>query len=343
MKKFIWIGFVISCIAVIFIGLQFYDDIFKPNISFSDSKVKYIDIKLGEDFNDVLKKLTDINLIDKNSFKWVASKKKYINNIKPGRYLIKSGMNNNDLVNLLRSGYRASIKLTFNNIRTVQDFVSEVSKSLEMDSISLINAIYDKDFLLYNNLTYDNVSCIFIPNTYDVYWNISCDDFLNRMLLEYKVFWNGERTLKSNLMNLSLTEVSTLASIVQEEQSIKYDERPMIAGLYLNRINQNMKLESDPTLKFALKDFTIKRVLNKDKKVLSPFNTYKHKGLPPGPICFPSINSIDAVLNYEKHNYIFMCAKEDFSGYHNFAVNYKKHLKNARRYQKMLSKKKIFR
>ena len=163
------------------------------------------------------------------------------------------------------------------------------------------------------------------------------------MMREYKTFWNRERRKKAAKLELSYSEISTLASIVEKEQNIRSDERPKIAGLYLNRIQQGMKLESDPTLIFALQDFNINRVLNKDKKVDSPYNTYKFKGLPPGPICIPSINSIDAVLNFEKHDYIFMCAKDDFSGYHNFATTYKQHLVNARKYQRMLNKKKILR
>ena len=192
-------------------------------------------------------------------------------------------------------------------------------------------------------LSDDNVACIFIPNTYEFYWNTSADQFVKRMLKEYQKFWNNDRKAKADKIKLNYYEVATLASIVEKEQNIKRDERPEIAGLYLNRIKKKMKLESDPTLIFALDDFTIKRVLNKDKKVDSPFNTYKHRGLPPGPICIPSINAIDAVLNASNHKYIFMCAKEDFSGYHNFAKTYAKHLLNARKYQKALNKRKIMR
>jgi UPF0755 protein len=184
---------------------------------------------------------------------------------------------------------------------------------------------------------------LFIPNTYEFYWNTSAEQFVNRMLKEYKSFWDTTRKAKADKIELNYYEVATLASIVEKEQNIKRDERPEIAGLYLNRIKKKMKLESDPTLIFALGDFSIKRVLNKDKKVDSPFNTYKHKGLPPGPICIPSINAIDAVLNASSHKYIFMCAKEDFSGYHNFAKTYVKHLVNARKYQKALNKRKIMR
>ena len=342
-RKFILLSFLISCFAGILLCIQLYKNVFNTNIVFSGDKEKLLFINSDDDFNNVLNKLSDINLLNINTFKWVANKKKYIQNIKPGRYLINKEMSINDLINLLKSGNQTPVKITFNNTRTINDFVSNISSSLEIDSVSLLNAIYDKNFLLNNKLTNENVGCIFIPNTYEFYWNVSSEGFLNRMLLEYDKFWNNDRIKKSKLIPLNLNEISILASIVQMEQNIKYDERPIIAGLYLNRINQNMKLESDPTLIFALKDFSLKRVLNKDKKVLSPYNTYKNKGLPPGPICMPSINAIDAVLNFNKHNYIFMCAKEDLSGYHNFAVTYKKHLKNARRYQKMLSKKKIFR
>lgn len=342
-RKFILLSFLISCFAGILLCIQLYKNVFNTNIVFSGDKEKLLFINSDDDFNNVLNKLSDINLLNINTFKWVANKKKYIQNIKPGRYLINNEMSINDLINLLKSGNQTPVKITFNNTRTINDFVSNISSSLEIDSVSLLNAIYDKNFLLNNKLTNENVGCIFIPNTYEFYWNVSSEGFLNRMLLEYDKFWNNDRIKKSKLIPLNLNEISILASIVQMEQNIKYDERPIIAGLYLNRINQNMKLESDPTLIFALKDFSLKRVLNKDKKVLSPYNTYKNKGLPPGPICMPSINAIDAVLNFDKHNYIFMCAKEDLSGYHNFAVTYKKHLKNARRYQKMLSKKKIFR
>ena len=200
------------------------------------------------------------------------------------------------------------------------------------------------DFIKKLDLTRDKAGCIFIPNTYEFYWNTSARDFVERMLIEYKKFWSQKsRKNKADRLGLNWYEISVLASIVEKEQNIKYDERPKIAGLYLNRLEKKMKLESDPTLIFAIGDFDIKRVLNKDKKIDSPYNTYLNQGLPPGPICIPSINSIDAVLNHENHGYIFMCAKEDFSGYHNFAFDYSSHLVNARKYQRALNKKKILR
>jgi len=282
-------------------------------------------------------------LINANSFEWLAKQKKYTSNIKAGRYKINRALNNNDLVNLLRSGKQTPIKVTFNNLRNKEQLAGRIASQIEADSLSIINYITDTTFLNKLQLTTDNVACLFIPNTYEFYWNTSVEGFVNRMVKEYSSFWNSSRKKKAAAIKLNYYQVSALASIVEKEQNIKRDERPDIAGLYLNRLKKRMKLESDPTLIFALNDFTIKRVLNKDKKVDSPYNTYKHKGLPPGPICIPSINAIDAVLNASDHKYIFMCAKEDFSGYHNFAKTYAKHLINARRYQKALNKRKIMR
>ena len=335
-------------LGLIFSGLLGYDlykKILKNNIEFGDGiEERYIFIESNSDFSDVIALLESYDLLlDVNSFKWVAEKKNYISNIKPGRYFIDRDMNNNDLVNLLRSGKQSPVKVTFNNVRSLQDVSSKLSQYLEADSNQIYMSFIDNKFLSDNQLNINNVISVFIPNTYEFYWNTSADDLRARMMREYKTFWNRERRKKAAKLQLSYSEISTLASIVEKEQNIRSDERPKIAGLYLNRIQQGMKLESDPTLIFALKDFNINRVLNKDKKVDSPYNTYKFKGLPPGPICIPSINSIDAVLNFEKHDYIFMCAKEDFSGYHNFATTYKQHLVNARKYQRMLNKKRILR
>ena len=251
-------------------------------------------------------------------------------------------LNDNDLINLLRSGSQIPIQLTFNNMRTKEQLAARVAEQIEVDSSSIIQYITDSTFLIENNLTYDNVACLFIPNTYEFYWNTSVEAFVSRMINEYNTFWNN-RYNKAQQINLNYLEISILASIVEKEQNIRTDERPDIAGLYLNRIKKRMRLESDPTLIYALGDFTINRVLNKDKKVDSPYNTYINYGLPPGPICIPSINAIDAVLNASKHDYIFMCAKEDFSGYHNFSRTYTRHLINAKKYQKALNKYNIMR
>jgi UPF0755 protein len=334
-----------ALVGVSYFAYDLYKKILKINTSFGDDiKEQYINIQSNDDFSDVIALLENKNLlVDINSFKWVSEKKNYINNIKAGRYFINKNMNNNDLVNLLRSGKQSPVKVTFNNIRTLGEVSSKLSEFLEADSNEIHRSFIDPNFLKKNNFNTNNIISIFIPNTYEFYWNTSAEKLRKRMLKEYNSFWNRTRRNKAAKIKLTYAEISALASIVEKEQNIKKDERPMIAGLYLNRINQNMKLESDPTLIFALKDFSINRVLNKDKKVNSPYNTYKYKGLPPGPICIPSINSIDAVLNASDHDYIFMCAKEDFSGYHNFATNYRQHLVNARKYQRMLNKKKILR
>jgi len=324
---------------------ELYSRVYQPNIILpNDASEKYIYIPTGAEFTDVVKVLSENGLlINANSFEWLAATKKYTNNIKPGRYIINRNLNNNQLINLLRSGRQTPIKVTFNNLRNKEQLAGRIASQIEADSLSIINYITDTTFLNKLQLTTDNVACLFIPNTYEFYWNTSVEGFVNRMVKEYSSFWNSSRKKKAAAIKLNYYQVSALASIVEKEQNIKRDERPEIAGLYLNRLKKRMKLESDPTLIFALNDFSIKRVLNKDKKVDSPYNTYKHKGLPPGPICIPSINAIDAVLNASDNKYIFMCAKEDFSGYHNFAKTYAKHLINARKYQKALNKRKIMR
>jgi UPF0755 protein len=323
---------------------ELYSRVYQLNIVLPDNAEKYIYIPSNSEFTDVVKILLENGLlINANSFEWLAKQKKYDTNIKAGRYRINRALNNNDLVNLLRSGKQIPIKVTFNNLRNKEQLAGKIGSQIEADSLSILKYITDTTFLNKLKLNTDNVACLFIPNTYEFYWNTSVEGFVNRMVKEYSDFWNSSRKKKAAEIKLNYYQVAVLASIVEKEQSIKRDERPEIAGVYLNRLKKRMKLESDPTLIFALGDFTIKRVLNKDKKVESPFNTYKNKGLPPGPICIPSINAIDAVLNASEHNYIFMCAKEDFTGYHNFAKTYAKHLINARKYQKALNKRKIMR
>lgn len=344
-RKFLISFSVIVLIGGAGMGYELYSRVYQPNVILPENtSEKYIYIPSNSDFTKVIDVLSENGLlINYNSFEWLAKQKKYDTNIKPGRYKIDRALNNNELINLLRSGRQPPIKVTFNNLRTKEQLAGKIASQIEADSLEIIEYISDTTFQNKLGLTDNNVACIFIPNTYEFYWNTSAESFVNRMLKEYKKFWNKDRKSKAEKINLNYYEVAILASIVEKEQNIKRDERPEIAGLYLNRIRKRMKLESDPTLIFALGDFSIKRVLNKDKEVESPFNTYKHKGLPPGPICIPSINAIDAVLNASSHKYIFMCAKEDFSGYHNFARTYAKHLVNARKYQKALNKRKIMR
>ncbi|MAU36806.1 MAG: aminodeoxychorismate lyase [Flavobacteriales bacterium] len=342
--------FIIAFIIIIIIGAlglvyELYSRVYHPNVLLSkDSVEKYIYIPTNSSFNEVVDILSENGLlINSSSFVWLAKQKKYNVNIKPGRYRIDRALNNNELVNLLRSGRQDPVKVTFNNLRTIEDLAGNIANQIEADSVSILEYVGDVLFQRTLGLDDHSLACIFLPNTYEFYWNTSAEEFVSRMLKEYSNFWNTKRKQKADSLKLSYYEVSILASIVEKEQNIKLDERPEIAGLYLNRIKKGMKLQSDPTVIFANGDFSIRRVLTKDLKIDSPYNTYLYKGLPPGPICIPSINAIDAVLNANKNNYIFMCAKEDFSGYHNFAVNSREHSRNAKKYRRALNKRKIMR
>jgi UPF0755 protein len=344
-KKIIISFFVLLLIAGSIFTYQLYQKIYKPNVILKNGKSQAeLFIPTGSDFEQVKEILVKNNFIDDAaSFEWVAHKKNYINKVKPGRYIIKKGMNNNDLVNLLRSGAQTPVKVSFHNIRFKEELAGIVSKQIEADSLSLISLLNDDETAKKYGFNKETFITMFIPNTYEMYWNTSADEFIARMAKEYKVFWNEDRKAKARKLGLSQSEVTILASIVQAEQNAKINEQPVVAGLYLNRLNLNMPLQCDATLKFANNAFHVQRVLNEDKNIDSKYNTYKYPGLPPGPINLPEINAIDAVLNAEKHNYLYMCAKEDFSGYHNFTSSYKQHLINAKKYQSELNKRKIYR
>jgi UPF0755 protein len=241
---------------------------------------------------------------------------------------------------MLKSGNQEPVKLYFQNIRLKENFVGMVSKKLEADSLSMTKLLDSTEFVQAYGFTPDNVYTLFIPNSYEFYWNTDAKTFFTKMFENYQQFWNEERLAKAKKLNLSPAEVSVLASIVDSEALVDR-EMPIIAGLYLNRLRRGIKLEADPTVIFANKDFSIRRVLNKHLRKESPYNTYIHTGLPPGPITMPSIAAIDAVLNAKNHNYIYMCAKEDFSGTHNFASNLSEHLANAKRFQQALNDRNI--
>ena len=272
-----------------------------------------------------------------STFRLVSKLKRYEGHVKPGYYEIADGTSNFNLVRMLAAGRQSPIKLTFNNIRTQQELAGRLSSVLEMDSLTALNMLMDNKSLKKYGVDSLTVLALFIPNTYEMYWNEKPEALMDRMKKEYDKFWNDNRKSKLAATGLSQLEVSILASIVEEEQNVRLDEQPAIAGLYINRQRKGMKLESDPTVKFALQDFTIKRVLNWMLTKDSPYNTYKYAGLPPGPIRIPSIHALDAVLNFKKSNYIYMCAKEDLSGYHNFAVTEAEHKANAIKYQHKLN------
>ena len=257
-----------------------------------------------------------------------------------GAYRITDDMNVVEVYELLTSGNASPIRITFHNLRTKEDFARSMSRQLMLSQDELLALMNDTSFCREKGFTPENIPAMLLPDTYDVYWNISAESLLDRMEREYNRYWNDERLEKAHKAGLSPIEVATLASIVEEETNIA-DEMPVIAGLYINRLRKRIPLQADPTIKFAIGDFGVKRILKKHLRIDSPYNTYKHYGLPPGPIRIASKQAIDAVLNYRKSNYIYMCAKDDLSGRHNFAATLAEHNRNARKYHKALNKLRI--
>ena len=344
LKKIIISIFLILLLGCAFVAYQMYDQVYQPNVTLTNVSDKYFHIHSADKFDDVVHNLYEKGyILNRESFEFVAEKKaNFKNNIHPGRYLLKDGMSNNDLIDLLRSGETVPVKVTFNNVRTKTDLARKLARNLECDSLEILDLLNNKEFVAKYGFNKITILTLFLPNTYEFNWATTAENAIERMAIEYKKFWTNERKDKANKLGLSQSEITILASIVQAEQSIHSDERPIVAGLYINRLRMDMALQSDPTLIYGLGDFSIRRVLNRHKKVNSPYNTYTHRGLPPGPINLPNIKSLDAVLNYDSHDYIYMCAKEDFSGYHNFAKTYSQHLVYARKYQKELNRRKIY-
>ncbi len=302
----------------------------------------YIYIGTGKNFEDVVTQLkTKAGLPSEKTFRLLADKMKYPENIKTGRYAITGKMNMIDAVRNLRSGRQTPVEITFNNIRTKENLAARLSQQLMMDSLELLDALNDPHTARKLGFDDNTLAAMFIPNTYEVYWDTGIDRFLDRMKREYDSFWNETRKNKARNIGLTPVEVSTLASIVEEE-AFYADEYPVIAGLYLNRLKKGMKLEADPTVKFAAGDFSLKRILYRHLEIESPYNTYKNMGLPPGPIRIPSISAIDATLSPQESNYLFMAAKEDFSGRHNFAATFAEHARNAAKYQQALNRRGIY-
>lgn len=331
--------FLILAVAGAIIIPKLYKKYVKPNTNIEQKT--YLYIPTGATYQQVQDSIAKNHLlIDSSTFYDLAKDRAYSSKIKPGKYPLEKGMNNRQVLNMLIAGNQEAVKISFRNVRLKANFAALASKKLEFDSLSLIKLLDSAAYLKNYGFTTDNVYTMFIPNSYEMYWNTSAQDFFERMNKEYKKFWNAERLQKAGALNLSPQEVTILASIVDSE-ALMDKEMPTIAGLYLNRLNRGIKLEADPTVIFANNDFTIRRVLNRHLSKQSPYNTYVNKGLPPGPITMPSINAIDAVLNPQKHNYIYMCAKEDFSGYHNFASTLSEHLANARRFQQALNQRNI--
>ncbi len=339
--KRMWLFIVIVILSAVLLGGRFYRYIYSSNVDLSKVKSPYLFIPDETTFSGLKNILEESGVVkDIESFVWVAQKKGFGDRIKGGRFRLKQGMNNNQLINLLRSGKQEALNITFNNIRKPEQLASVVASKLMVDSTELMS-VFNNDSII-NSLGFDRETfmAMFIPNTYQVYWNTDAKGFVFRMKKEYDRFWTVDRRNKAKSLGLNPVEVSILASIVDEE-TIMSDEKPIVAGLYLNRLKKNIRLQADPTVKYAIGDFTIQRILSKDLEIDSPYNTYKYAGLPPGPIRIPSIVGINAVLNRKEHSYYYMCAKEDFSGYHNFAKTLAQHNVNAAKYRNELRKRGI--
>ncbi len=331
-------GAIVSAIIILFI---IYRSLFGMNVT-ADRYNKVIYIPTGSSYAQVLDTLeSNLKINDLTVFNWLAKKKKYPALIKPGRYVISSSLSYNSLINLLRSGRQTPVRITFSNVNTLNDIAGKIGHQLEADSSKIMGFLSDESNYAGDGFRKETIISIFIPDTYEFYWNTDAKALYTKMLKGYRLFWNEQRLAKAKKQHLNPGEVSTLASIIDDEAA-KTDEKPRIAGVYLNRLRRGIPLQADPTIKFALKNNSITRILKKDLLVDSPYNTYKHAGLPPGPIGCPTIDGIDAVLNAEKNDYLFFAAKNDFSGYHNFSRTLSEHNKYALLYQKELNKRKIF-
>jgi UPF0755 protein len=319
-----------------------YRNLYQSNINLGDKKSTIIYIPTGSSFEDVVRILGENNILkSRSSFEWLAEKKKYKDAVKPGKYRILAKMSNNALINLLRAGIQEPISINFNGLHTVDQLMVRVGRRIEADSTQLLQAVHDNSFLNKYGFTEETVQAMFIPDTYEFFWNTSVDQFFDRMAKEYKAFWTADRKAKAQKIGFSQTEVAVLASIVQSEQCCDNDEKKIIAGLYINRLKEDMPLQSDPTVIYAIGDFSIQRVSLEQTRIRSPYNTYLNKGLPPGPIAFVQRSSLDAVLDYEENNFIYMCAKEDLSGKHYFARSYDQHCIYAKKYRDALDKRGI--
>lgn len=329
-------------LSILFI--DYYNKYYKDNTSFKDESIfLYIVSNDSVLFTDSISKY----IKSEKTFYKVAERLGYLDNIKTGRFKINKGIGNKELVTSLKFN-NTPLTITFNNQERVENLAGRISKQIYADSTALINSFTDKDFLVENKFNKENILSIFIPNSYEVYWDIEPDQFRDKMLLEYEKFWNKSRTEKAKNIGLTKKEVTSLASIVQKE-SIKVDERPTIAGVYINRLNTRMRLQADPTVIYSIKDYyknfdtIIRRVLYRDLRLNSRYNTYRINGLPPGPISMPDISAIDAVLNYEKHKYIFFVADPYNRGYHLFARNLSEHNRNKKVYTRWLNSRGIYR
>lgn len=339
MKKKILLGLLTLVIIVGGLGLYGYSIL---STGFGIDKTVYIYIDSKRDYKALLKELEDTAKLESvSNFDLLASALSYKDNVKTGRYAVNPNMNISDFIKILRNGSQTPIKLKFNNLRLKEDLVQRIGEQLMLDEKDLLDALNNVQKCQELGFDTQTIVAMFIPNTYEIYWDINLNSFLQRMKTEYNNFWTDKRMSRSREIGLTPIEVSILASIVEEECTYAA-EYPVVAGLYLNRIKIGQPLQADPTVKFAVGDFSLRRILFKHLEIDSPYNTYQHQGLPPGPIRIPSIKGIDAVLNHTEHKFLYMCSKEDFSGYHNFAETHAEHERNAARYRRELNARKIY-
>lgn len=338
-KKIIKIG-AVSLVIIILLIMAGYYFVFWPNIQVTDEGILFI--RQGDSFGRVVQILKDKGYLENEyTFRKTAALKKYPEQIKSGRYRLRNRMSNNELINLLRSGRQTPVQFTFNNIRTLEQFAGLAGKQLQFDSSAFMQWVLQPVNLKRTGFTPENFIGMFIPNTYQIFWDTSVEDFIKRMHTEYRKFWNEKRRQQAEQAGLSPMDVMILASIIEEE-TVRPEEYAVIAGVYINRLKRDIPLSACPTLKFALGDFSLRRILKKHMEVESPYNTYKYKGLPPGPVRMPSIQVIEAVLHYQHHDYLYFCAKSDFSGGHYFSRTLRQHNEYARQYHKALNKRKIY-
>jgi UPF0755 protein len=341
MRKILLTLFYIILAAGFAVTVLLWVIVLRENVR-ADEEVR-IFIPTGSSFDDLTDTLRSAGVLkSERNFIITSRLKSYGRSVKPGSYIIEPAMSNNNIVNMLRSGRQAPVNVTFNNIRTLEELAGKIGGQIEADSAALSTFLADENNYAAEGFDRRTVISIFIPDTYQLYWSVDATGFYRRMLKEYLTFWNEERTAASKAIDLTPTEVSILASIVDEEASMN-DEKPRIAGLYINRLRQGIPLQADPTVKFAVNDFTLRRILNRHLEVESPFNTYKFRGLPPGPIRCPSRSGLEAVLNAEKHEYIYMVARHDASGYHHFSRTLAEHNRYAAAYRRELNRRGIYR
>ncbi|MBT8288262.1 MAG: endolytic transglycosylase MltG [Flavobacteriaceae bacterium] len=338
-KKIALAAVLVGLVIFAFFAYYVYKAMFVENTVFNNDQACLF-IPSDATYQEVRQDLIPL-LQNMKTFDALAKRKKYVNNVKAGRYCIKNGMTNNDIINTIRS-QNQPIRISFNNQNTIEELAGRVAEQIEADSLSLQEAMTDSIFMSKNGFKSEMALGLYIPNSYEFFWNTDAKGFRDRMLKEFRQFWSGSRQGKADQINLTIDEVMTLASIVHEE-SKQASEQARIAGVYINRLRSNWPLQADPTLKFAayqlpeFKNTLIKRVLNVHKEIDSPYNTYKYSGLPPGPIGMPDISAIDAVLNYEEHDYYFFAADPDRPGFHRFARTLSQHARNAREYQQYLN------